>query len=127
MMSLNTYFKVMLFATITALTYTHMQMRIVELGYKSKAKQRTMHDLQDRQGLLTHELLVLKSSKHLGERLLNKDDALQFIGRDKVMTVNAPALAVPVSPVQKPRVNVDNPLWHWLSFLSIPEARAFDH
>lgn len=125
-MNLAASLKVMIFATITALIYTHMQMQIVEFAYKSKEKQHRIHELQDSNGVLTHQILVLKSAKHLGEQLLNKDDALQFIGRDRVMTINAPALKIPARPSQKPKVTTESPLWNWLSFLSIPEAKAFD-
>lgn len=126
-MNVASYFKIILFATLTALIYTHMQMQIVELAYKSKDKQKRIHEYQDNNGVLTHQILVLKSAKHLGEQLLNKNDALQFIGRDKVMTINAPALKMPARPSQKPKAITESPLWNWLSFLSIPEAKAFDN
>ncbi len=126
-MNLANAFKIMVFTTITALIYTHMQMQIVEYAYKSKAKQRRIHELQDSNGILTHQILVLKSAKHLGERMLNKNDALQFIGRDKVMTINTPALRMPARPTPKIKDTTQSPLWNWLSFLSIPEARAFDN
>ena len=126
-MSIGSTFKIMVFATATALIYTHMQMQIVEFSYKSKEKQHRIHELQDSNGILTHQILVLKSAKHLGEQLLNKDDALQFIGRDRVMTINAPVPKIPARPSQKQRITTQGPLWNLLSFLSIPEARAFDN
>ncbi len=125
-MNLVSSFKIMVFATVVALIYTHMQMQIVEYSYKAKEKQRRIHELQDNNGILTHQILVLKSAKHLGEQLLNKDDALQFIGRDRVMTINAPVPKIPARPSQKLKDATQAPMWNWLSFLSIPEARAFD-
>lgn len=126
-MSLTSTFKVMVFATIMALIYSHLQMQIVELSYKSKAKQRRIQELKDSNGILKHQILVLKSAKHLGEKLLTKDDSLQFIGRDRVMMINSPVQVMPVRPMQKPKLTTQSPLWNWLSFLSIPEAKAFDN
>ena len=39
-MSLKNYFKVAVFATIMSLLYIHMQMKIFELAYKGKDKEK---------------------------------------------------------------------------------------
>jgi hypothetical protein len=123
--SLKTCAKLMLFGTITALIYTHMQMQIFELAYKGKAKERRFHELMDDNGALTHQILALKSASHLGRELLEKDMGLQFVGRESVVTFSGPAAktAVPVRVKSKQ----DNVLWNALSFLSPQEARAWDH
>ena len=69
-MSLKTCMKLMSFATLAALIYIHMQTQIVELAYKGKDKEKRIHELMDNQGMLTHQILTLKSSNHLGHELL---------------------------------------------------------
>ena len=84
-MSLKSWVKLMSFATFTALIYIHMQMQIVELAYKGKAKEHHFHELMDSQGALTHQILTLKSANHLGQQLLAKNEGLQFMGHDQVV------------------------------------------
>ncbi len=117
----------MAFATVTALIYTHMQMQIVELAYKGKDKEKKVHELIDNNGILTHQILTLKSASHLGRALLEKDEGLQFMSRDRVRTFSGPALPIPIHPPAKPAVKPEGTLWNWLSFLSPQEAKAWDH
>ncbi len=126
-MSLKTWAKLMSFATMTALIYTHMQMQIFELAYKGKAKEKHFHELLDDNGALTHQVLTLKSANHLGRQLLEKDDGLQFIGRDRVRTFPGPAVGAMVRPSDKIKPKVERPIWNMLSFLSPREARAWEH
>ena len=77
----------MSFATVTALLYTHMQMQIVDLAYKGQHKKSHMHELMDSNGTLTHQILALKSANNLGQKVLDKDEGMQFMGHDKVMTL----------------------------------------
>ena len=86
-MSLTHWVKLMSFATVTALIYIHMQMQIVELAYKGKDREKRVHELMDNNGALTHQILTLKSADHLGRELLEKDEGLQFMGQDRVMTL----------------------------------------
>ena len=86
-MSLRTWAQLMSFATVTALIYIHMQTQIVDLAYKGKDKQKSVHQLLEHNGALTHQILTLKSANNLGSRLLEKDGALQFMGQDRVMTL----------------------------------------
>ena len=58
-MSLKIYFKVAVFATIMALMYIHMQMKIFELSYKGKDKEKIIHELNDSNGALSHQILAL--------------------------------------------------------------------
>ncbi len=126
-MTLQRWAKLMSFATLTALIYTHMQMQIVELAYKGKDREKKVQELTDNNGILTHQILTLKSAAHLGRELLEKDEGLQFMGHDRVMTFSGPGLPVPIRPVQKPAVNkAEKPLWNWLSFLSPQAAQAWE-
>ena len=122
-MSLKNYFKIAFFATSMALIYTHMQMRIVELAYKGKDKEKQMYELADANGVLTHQILNLKSANHLGNQLLEKESNLQFMGNDHVMMYKAPALRSPLQPFKQ---KAENPLWNLLSFLGAQEAKAWE-
>jgi hypothetical protein len=86
-MTLKTWIQIMSFATVTALMYINMQTQIVDLAYKAKDKQTSVHKLMDTNGALTHQVLALKSANNLGNRLLEKDSKMQFMGRDRVMTL----------------------------------------
>ena len=125
-MNLKVWVKLMSFATITALIYIHMQMQIVELAYKGKDKEKRVHELLDNNGALTHQILTLKSADNLGRQLLEKDEGLQFMGNDKVMTMSGPAKGALLRPSDRPKVKTESPLWNILSFLSPQEAKAWD-
>ena len=86
-MTLKTWIKIMSFATVTALMYINMQTQIVDLAYQGKDKQTSVHKLMDTNGALTHQILALKSANNLGNRLLEKDSNMQFMGKDRVMTL----------------------------------------
>ena len=86
-MTLKTWIKIMSFATVTALMYINMQTQIVDLAYQGKDKQTSVHKLMDTNGTLTHQILALKSANNLGNRLLEKDSNMQFMGKDRVMTL----------------------------------------
>ncbi len=122
-MSLSNWIRLMSFATVTSLIYIHVQMQIVELAYKGKDKERRIHDLMDNNGILTHQILTLKSANHLGQELLEKDEGLQFMAHDRIMTFASPLASQPVRPKWK----TEKPLWNWLSFLSPQDAAAGEH
>ena len=86
-MTLKTWIQTMSFATVTALMYINMQTQIVDLAYRAKDKQTSVHKLMDTNGALTHQVLALKSANNLGNRLLEKDSKMQFMGKDRVMTL----------------------------------------
>ena len=124
-MSLKTYFKVAVFATIMSLLYIHMQMKIFELAYNGKDKEKIIHELADTNGALTHQILTLKSANNLGNQLLEKENSLQFMDRGRVMTVVSSA-APRVPGLAAPKVKVENPIWNLFSFLGAQEAKAWD-
>lgn len=125
-MNLAAWFKLMVFATVTALLYTHMQMQIVELAYKGKERERRVHELMDNNGAIKHAILTLRSANHLGQEILAKDDGLQFMGHDRVMVLSTPKAKQLMQPAQKPKIKAESPMMNWLSFLSIPEAKAWE-
>jgi cell division protein FtsL len=123
-MSLKVYFKIAAFTTIIALLYIHMQMRIFELSYNGKDKERIIYALNDSNGALSHQILTLKSANHLGNQLLDRDNSLQFMDNEQVMTVAASAGAL--QRLGQPQAKVDNPVWNLFSFLCAQEAKAWE-
>jgi len=125
-MSLKVYFKIAVFATIVALLYIHMQMKIFELSYKGKDKEKIIHELADTNGALTHQILTLKSANNLGNQLLEKENnSLQFMDHDRVMTVVASSSRnMPRMPA--PKAKIENPVLNLFSFLGAQEAKAWD-
>src|ERR1700675_2631988 len=90
-MSLKLYCKTALFATIMCLLYIHMQTKIFELSYNGKDKEKIIHELNDSNGALSHQILTLKSANNLGNQLLDRDNSMQFMDNERVMTVTTSA------------------------------------
>jgi cell division protein FtsL len=124
-MSLKVYFKIAAFTTIMALLYIHMEMKIFELSYNGKDKEKIIHELNDSNGALSHQILTLKSANNLGNQLLDHDNNnLQFMDNERVMTVAASAGAM--QHLAKPQAKVANPVWNLFSFLGAQEAKAWE-
>ncbi len=124
-MNLKVWAKWMSFTTVMALIYIYMQMQIFDLAYQGIDKEKHMHELRDYNGLLTHQVLTLKSANHLGNQLLGKNSPLQFMGNDCVMILTGPASTASgpsVLPVKSKNVNT---LWNFLSFLAPQDAKAW--
>lgn len=109
---------------MVCLVYIHMQMKIFELSYRGKDKERIIYALSDTNGALVHEILTLKSANNLGRQLLDKENSLQFMGADHVMTVTAPQVRNLQKPLM-PGIRVESPVWNIFSFLGIQEAKAW--
>ncbi len=122
-MSLKVYFKIAAFTTIMALLYIHMQMKIFELSYNGKDKEKIIHELNDSNGALSHQILTLKSANNLGNQLLDHDNSLQFMDNERVMTVSTPAGAM--QRLAQPKAKV-TPVWNLFSFLGAQEAKAWE-
>ena len=123
-MSLKVYFKIAAFTTIIALLYIHMQMKIFELSYNGKDKEKIIHELNDSNGALSHQILTLKSANNLGNQLLDHDNSLQFMDNERVMTV--PTSARAMQRLVQPKVKPVNPVWNLFSFLGAQEAKAWE-
>ncbi len=124
-MSLKFWVKLMFFVTSMALIYTHMQMQIFDLAYKGKDRQKYIHDLKDKNGVLTHQILTLKSANHLGNQLLEKDSNLQFMSYEHVLTMTGP-IKTRQNPTAQMKGKAENSMWSFLSFLAPQEAKAWD-
>ena len=123
-MSLKVYFKVAAFVTIMCLLYIHMQMRIFELSYNGKDKEKIIHELNYSNGALSHQILTLESANNLGNQLLDHDNSLQFMDNQRVMTVRPSAGAM--QHLMQPKAKVVNPVWNLFSFLGAQEAKAWE-
>ncbi|MBF0571319.1 MAG: hypothetical protein HQL12_05550 [Candidatus Omnitrophica bacterium] len=123
-MSLKVYFKIASFVTIIALLYIHMQMKIFELSYNGKDKEKIIHELNDSNGALSHQILTLKSANNLGNQLLDHENSLQFMDNERVMTVVTSAGTV--QHLQQPKAKGVNPMWNLFSFLGAQEAKAWE-
>jgi cell division protein FtsL len=123
-MSLKVYFKVAMFVTIMALLYIHMQMRIFELSYNGKDKEKIIHELNDSNGALSHQILTLESANNLGNQLLDHDNSLQFMDNERVMTVRTSAVSM--QHLTQPKAKIVNPVWNLFSFLGAQEAKAWE-
>ena len=122
-MGLKVFLKMASFITIMALLYIHMQMKIFELAYRGKEKEKRIHELSDTNGALTHQILTLKSANHLGNQLLDKESGLQFMGGDKVITLRSPAGSMR-RPSELPKQKIENSFWNLLSLVSSQVAQA---
>ncbi len=89
-------------------------------------KEKIVHELKDKNGILTHKILTLKSANNLGNSLLEKDSTLQFMSFDHILTLTGPKPIM--RPAQGPSVkaNNENSMWNFLSFLTPREAKAWD-
>ncbi|MEI7998058.1 MAG: hypothetical protein WCH62_00920 [Candidatus Omnitrophota bacterium] len=125
-MSIKVWIKLMSFVTIIALIYIHMQLQIFDLAYQGKYKEKRMHELRDHSGLLTHQILTLKSANHLGNQLLEKESNFQFVSNDRIMTMAGPASMISKVSPQAVKSKGENPMWNFLSFLAPAEAKAWD-
>ena len=123
-MSLKVYFKIALFVTVMCLLYIHMQMNIFELSYNGKDKEKIIHELNDSNGALSHQILTLKSANNLGNQLLDHDNSLQFMDNERVMTVTSSAGAM--QHMVQPKAKVMSPVWNLFSFLGAQEAKAWE-
>ena len=87
-MSLLKFTKGMVFITILALIYINMQMQIVELAYRGKAKEKQIRKLIEANSRLTTTILTLKSSNNLGDKLLAENNQMEFLAPQSIVRVS---------------------------------------
>lgn len=86
--------KCMFMITTLALIYIHMQMRIFDLAYQGKNKEKQIVELSEAAGLMTCDIQRLKSANHLGSNLLTENTELKFLDRQNIVQI------VTAAPVQ---------------------------
>ena len=75
----------MIVLTSFALIYIHLQMKIFDLAYQGKNKEKEILKLIDDNGNVTYNILKLKSSNNLGQKLLGGESQLQFLDNARVV------------------------------------------
>jgi hypothetical protein len=87
---LQKFFQLIGIVTILALTYIHMQMKIIELAYQGKVKESKVQRLKETNEQLTYDLLMKKSAANIGEVVLNDSSSMQFVDPNNVIRVATP-------------------------------------
>ena len=91
-MKLLRFIKLMAVLTTFALVYIHMQMQIFDLAYQGKNKEKEIRKLIDDNGNVTYNILKLKSSNNLGEKLLGEQSQLQFLDNTQIVEIQIPRI-----------------------------------
>ena len=76
--------------TALALIYIHMQMQIIDLAYRGKAKENQIRRLVEQNGNITYKILTLKSSNNLGIKMLAENSDMQFADPESVVHITTP-------------------------------------
>ncbi len=124
-MSLGKFFKFVGLATLLSLVYIHMQMQIIDMAYKGRAKEHDIRKLIEENGNTTYTILSLKSANNLGIQILSEDSDMQFADPDDIVRLNAPDKIFGIDQLSKksqPETK-SNPLLSFLSFETLAEAR----
>lgn len=124
-MRLAKTFSVMVFLTAVALIYIHMQMQIFDMAYQGKKKELQIMDLTGDNGMVAYEIMAMKSSNHLGLRLLSEKSELRFRDHDNIVQVVAATPAVQ-RDVSRPEPRVTHPLLSLLPLRAEAEARQVE-
>ena len=121
-MKISKVFKSMVMLTGLSLIYIHMQMQIFDLAYQAKRKEQFIKKLSEENGNLTYNILKLKSSHNLGDKLLSKKSDMKFIDGSQIVRLESPPAArssVAMTAVEKKT----NPILSFLSLKSQAEAK----
>ena len=127
-MNLKQLFKFMFLMTLICLMYTYLQMRIVELAYQAKKKEKIVRELVEENSVLTSAILRLKSSSNLGVKVGDKP-GMQFLASKNVVEVKTVSLKVQpqttriVKSKSEERLDV---LLSYLPFRSQAEAKPLE-
>ncbi len=124
-MRLSKFFQVLLMVTVVALTYIHMQMQIFDLAYQDKSKEKTIAGLLEDNGRVAYHILQLKSSRHLGGKLLAKDSSLRFRDNGNVVQlVTSQFIPEEKEVLVAVESKWTNPILNFFSLRAEAEARA---
>ena len=122
-MKISKIFKGMVMLTSLSLIYIHMQMQIFDSAYQAKKREQFIKKLSEENGNLTYNILKLKSSHNLGNKLLSEKSDMKFMDNAQIVRLESPPPArsnnVSISAVEK-KVN---PILSFLSLKSQAEAK----
>ena len=124
-MKLSKFLQLLFVVTALSLIYIHMQMEIFNLAYQGKRKEKEIISISEDNGLLTYNILQLKSSNNLGDKLLSEDSTLQFCNNDQVIQlVTADKISEQQAIEEGKQKKPANPLLSFLSLRSQAIAQA---
>jgi len=89
-MILIRFTKMMIFATILAVVYIHMQMQIIQLAYVGKAKEKKIKKMVEVNNNLMHDILMLKSANNLGTEMFTEKSQMKFVDPESIVKLQAP-------------------------------------
>jgi hypothetical protein len=88
-MRLSKTIQVMAMFTAMSLIYTHLQMKIYDLAYQGKQKEKEVNEIFGNNSMVAYEIMKLKSSQHLGVTFLAENPSLKFSDEAKVVQLVA--------------------------------------
>ena len=119
-MKLSHFVKLMIFITLVSLVYINMQSRIVEMAYQGKKKEHQMRKFMEENGHLDYAISKLKSSPHIGSKMLAKKDSMRFADAKQIVLV----LTDPKNLPEKQEVDSKPTLANLFSIGAQAEAKA---
>ena len=124
-MRFSRFLKFTVMGTILALIYIQMQMQIIKLAYQGKFKEKQIKKLIEENGHVTYSILTMKSSDHLGGRLLAENSDMEFAGPKQVVKLAMPDQMLKKTQPAKVEKKADraNALLSLISLRSQAEAR----
>ena len=122
-MRLSRFLKFIIAGTILALIYTQMQMQIFTLAYRGKFKEKQIRKLIEENGNVTYSILTLKSSSHLGGKMLSEESVMEFAGPRDVVELTMPRTFMPKEQLKKPERS-EKPSSSLLSLISLKSEQA---
>ena len=123
-MRLIKFLQIAMMATVLSLIYIHMQMQIFTLAYQGKYKEKNMKKIIEDNGYLTYSILTLKSSSHLGGKMLAENSSMQFADPQSIVEVTMPQAKTKSKLVsKKQKIEKSNALLSFISLKSQAEAK----
>jgi hypothetical protein len=87
-MRLMKFLTLMSVITVLALIYTHLQMQIIDLAYQGKTREQQIKKLIEENEDVSHNVLTLKSAKHLGVSLLAENSDMHFADPGQIVQIS---------------------------------------
>ncbi len=70
--------------------YIQLQVQIYDLGYQSERNKAQLQELTDHRNQLASSILTLKSSSHMGIKLLSEKSQMQFLDNKNIVKLTTP-------------------------------------
>ncbi|MFA5059921.1 MAG: hypothetical protein WC676_04775 [Candidatus Omnitrophota bacterium] len=91
-MRFSKFLLLMCSVTILSLVYIRLQVDIFDLAYQGKNKEIEIQKLLDHRSNALSSISTLKSSSHLGVKLLADNSGMRFLDNDHVVELRAPVV-----------------------------------